>query len=101
MVKQVTAKELMERTGFVLVDFYADWCPPCRMVSPVLEELSEQIEDVEFLKINVDEQRLFSLDRQIRSVPTIILFKDGEELDRKIGFNTKEVFTNWLNGLIK
>jgi len=100
MVKQVSSKEFKEEKGVVLVDFYADWCGPCRMISPVLEDLSEEIQGVKFVKINVDQERDFSIANRVSSIPTIVLFKDGVELDRRIGFASKEGFKSWINGLI-
>ena len=77
----------------VLVDFYADWCGPCKMAEPVLEELSEDYEGkVSFVKINIDESQEHAQKYSIMSIPTTILFKNGEEVGRQTGFSGREGF---------
>lgn len=70
----------------VLVDFYADWCGPCRMLAPVLEELT----DIEILKVNVDEFQEIANRYGVMSIPTLILFENGEEKAKSIGLKSKE-----------
>lgn len=77
----------------VLVDFYADWCGPCKMAEPVLSELSESYkEKVIIVKLNVDENQATSSKYGVMSIPTTILFKDGKEIDRQVGFGGKQTF---------
>lgn len=77
----------------VLVDFWASWCGPCRMAEPVLGALSERYKDkVVFYKINVDENPKMTEKYQIMSIPTTILFKNGEEISRQVGFAGMEAF---------
>ncbi|MGA3291545.1 MAG: thioredoxin [Candidatus Microgenomates bacterium] len=77
----------------VLVDFWAEWCGPCKMASPVLEELSETYKDkVLIMKLNVDENPVMSGKLGVMSIPTTILFKDGKEVGRQVGFSGKEAF---------
>jgi thioredoxin 1 len=77
----------------VLVDFWAEWCGPCKMAGPVLEDLSESFKDkVLVMKLNVDENPVMSQKYSVMSIPTTILFKDGKELGRQVGFSGKEAF---------
>lgn len=83
-------KEVLQAQGLALVDFYADWCGPCKMVAPVLEEIAQEREDVLIGKINVDESGILAAKYQVVNIPTMILFKDGKEQGRIIGFRPKD-----------
>ena len=72
-------------SGLVLVDFYADWCGPCKMLAPILEEL-----DIDVVKVNTDKYGEIAMKYGILSIPTLILFKDGVEIAKEIGFRSKE-----------
>ena len=76
---------VLKAPGKVLVDFWADWCGPCRMVGPVLEELSGDYHDVTFLKLNVDENPVVAQSYEVMSIPTIIAFDGGEVKKRIVG----------------
>ena len=90
-------KELViDAKGLVLVDFYAEWCGPCRMLGPFLEQLSEEISDVEIYKVNVDNDRELAMEYQVASIPTMFLFKDGKIIDQKMGFLPKDVLKSWI-----
>ena len=81
----------------VLVDFYADWCGPCKMAEPILEELSESYKDkITLVKINVDENQITSGKFGVMSIPTTILFKDGSEVGRQVGFGGKQTFEDLI-----
>ena len=69
----------------VVVDFFADWCMPCLMLGPIIEDLAEKLEEVKFVKINVDDNQLISSQFKITSIPCLVFFKDGKEIDRIFG----------------
>lgn len=82
----------------VLIDFFAEWCGPCKLAEPVLEELSDVYKDkVVILKINVDENPASAEKYGVLSIPTTILFKGGEEVGRQVGFAGKKAFEELLN----
>jgi len=74
----------------VVVDFFAEWCMPCVMLAPVIDELAETMKDVKFVKINVEDNKELSRKYNISSIPCLIIFKDGEEVDRIIGGKSGE-----------
>ena len=81
----------------VLVDFYADWCGPCKMAEPILEELSDSYKDkITLVKINVDENQITSGKFGVMSIPTTILFKGGNEVGRQVGFGGKQSFEDLI-----
>ena len=80
----------MAEKGLVLVDFYADWCMPCKMLSPILEELSEEIDDVKIVKVNTDRNQELASSFGIMSIPTLLFVKDGKVIDTLVGMRPKE-----------
>lgn len=81
--------------GLVLVDFWATWCGPCKMIAPVLEELdSEMSETVKIVKVDVDENQETAGQFQVMSIPTLLLMKDGEVVDKVVGFQPKEALAD-------
>lgn len=77
--------------GLVLVDFWAAWCGPCRKMNPVLEDISKEMKDVVKIgKLNIDNYKKLAIDKQVQSIPTIIVYKDGKEIDRITGVVAKE-----------
>ena len=98
-MKIVNKEEFLEtiKEGYTLVDFYADWCGPCKMLGPVLEELSSEVEDVKFIKVNVDDENDLAKDYGIMSIPAIFLFKDGEAVNNAVGFQPKEGILDFIN----
>ena len=89
--------EVLKAKGLVLVDFWAEWCGPCRQLIPFLEEISKEMGDkVKICKINVDESPDKAADFGIRSIPSVFLFKDGKQLDVKVGMNSKSALVSWI-----
>ena len=81
----------------MMVDFWADWCGPCRMLSPVIDRLAEQYEgQVISGKVNVDDEQELAIRYGVMSIPTVIFFKDGKEIDRKVGVMPGDVFVQTL-----
>ena len=97
-------KETMEdtiKTGVTMVDFWAPWCGPCRMIAPVIEELAEDFDGkATIAKVNTDEQQDLAIKYSIRSIPAILFFKDGEMVDQIIGAASKEAFSEKINNLL-
>ena len=78
------------KSGTVLFDFYADWCGPCKMIAPVVEEIAEERTDVKVYKVNVDEMPAVAVRLGISSIPTLVVYKNGEESGRLIGYRQKD-----------
>ena len=91
--------EVMHSDKPVLVDFYADWCGPCKMLSPVLHELAEEKADtLKIGKVNVDEQMELAMRFQVSSIPMIVLFKDGNPVAKSVGFRPKAEIAAMVEG---
>lgn len=82
--------------GTVVVDFYADWCGPCQMVLPVLTELSEEMTDVKFIKVNVDQSPEIASEFGVMGIPALFVLKDGEQKANMAGFQPKEALKAWI-----
>lgn len=101
--KENQVKEFIETVdveGAVLVDFYATWCGPCKMLKPIIEELDkeESMKDVEIHLIDIDEAKELSKELNITSVPTLVLFKDGEIISSRSGYAPKDKIISWVLG---
>ena len=91
-------KETVEKKGMIaLVDFYADWCGPCKMFAPIFEEISNEITDVVFAKVNVDNEEILAMRYNVMSIPTVILFKDGEPIHTTVGLAGKPKIIEMIN----
>ena len=94
MTIEVTAQnfdeEVLNYKGKVLVDFWAEWCGPCMMLGPIIEEVSEEVDDVKFCKVNCDEERDVALQFGIMTIPNLIVFENGEQVNQSIGYIEKE-----------
>ena len=92
MVKEINEIEFKELTssGKVVVDCFAPWCGPCKMLSPIIDEVASELTDYTFYKLNVDDNATIAEEYQIFSIPTILYFKDGKLEKKKIGLLSKE-----------
>lgn len=99
-VLKVTSKnfeeEVLQSEKTVLVDFYADWCGPCKMLAPIMEEIANENEDIKVVKVNVDEAQDLAVKYDVMSIPTSVVIKNGQEVDRMVGLTGKEAILNMV-----
>jgi len=89
--------EVLKATGPVVVDFWAEWCGPCRMIGPALEEISGSLDGkVKIVKLNVDENPQIAAKYGIQSIPTLMIFKDGQMASRQVGAAPKQKLEQWI-----
>ena len=88
--------ELVNQDKPVLIDFYADWCGPCRMVSPVIEEIAGERSDVVVGKVNVDSEPELAREFSVYSIPTLVVLRDGREVSRRVGVGSKDQILEML-----
>lgn len=103
MVKKISDSEYkqMDKSGAMLIDFSADWCGPCRMLAPVLEEVSEEYGDrLLFYNVDVDENPDLAQTFAVQSIPALVIMKDGEKLDMQVGFQPKESLKQYIDRYI-
>lgn len=99
MVKVISDSEFEQETkkGVVLVDFYADWCGPCRMMSPVIDALSAEMGGkASFVKVNIDDNSKAAGTLQVTSIPTLVLFKNGKEVGRAVGLKDLDALRSFV-----
>ena len=93
--------EEVTKEGVSMVDFWAPWCGPCRMIAPVIEELAADFEGkANICKVNTDEEQDLAVKYGIRSIPTILFMKNGEVVDQMVGASSKQAFTDKINSLL-
>jgi len=91
-------QEVLKASSPVIVDFWAEWCGPCKTIAPMLEELSQEFNgQVKFVKMNVDENPKTPMDYGIRGIPTLIMFKDGEVASQQVGAHPKTTLKDWIS----
>lgn len=82
-------EEVLKSDKTVLIDFYADWCGPCKMLSPIIEAVANENKDIKVVKINVDNAQDLAIEYQVMSIPTIVVIKSGQEVNRTVGVVSK------------
>ena len=99
MIKHIKSEEEFNnliKEGKVVVDFFANWCGPCRMLSPIIEEVSNENENITFLKVDIDEVELIPKKYGIMSIPTLLVFENGELIKRETGYLGKEELNSFI-----
>ena len=93
--------EVLKSNLPVIVDFWAEWCGPCKMLTPILEELSDEMKnEINVVKVNLDENQDLAMKYSIRSIPTLLLFKEGNLIDTKVGLLPKSEIVTWFKSKI-
>lgn len=88
--KESFETEVLKAEGMVLVDFFADWCGPCKMLSPIVDEVAEENTDIKVCKINVDDEPELAMRYNVMSIPTLVVIQNGEEVNKSVGLVSKE-----------
>ena len=94
------AKEVLQSDKPVVVDFFAEWCGPCRQMLPVVAQIAEERTDIKVFKMNVDEAPKTPVEYGVQSIPTFILFKQGQAVDMLVGSATKSEIVQWIDSKI-
>lgn len=93
-------KEVLKSEKVVVIDFWASWCVPCKIIAPIVEEINEGLKDkVKVTKSNVDENPELATELSVLNIPTLVMFKGGKEVGRMIGVNSKEAILTKINSL--
>ncbi|MDU2288667.1 thioredoxin [uncultured Clostridium sp.] len=101
MIKHINEKEfnmeVLKEEGIVVVDFFATWCGPCKMLAPVLEDVQEEMKNVKIVKVDIDENPNVASEYKVKNIPTIKVFKNGEEITTNVGFLPKGALVEMIN----
>ena len=89
-------EEVLKSDKTVLVDFWAEWCVPCKRLSPVVDKVAEEHSEVKVAKVNIDEQAALAMDYKVMSIPTLVVFKNGEIVNQTVGLQSKEEIESML-----
>lgn len=89
-------KEVLKSKGLVVCDFNADWCGPCRMLRPIIDELAETRSEAKFVSINIDNEEELAMNYGVSSIPCLVLFKDGKEVNRSVGLISREKLEEFI-----
>ena len=92
--------DISSQSNLVLVDFWAEWCGPCKQISPILEEIANEKDNLNILKLNIDENPATPQKYNVRGIPTLMLFKGGKLIDTKIGSLPKSSLEDWINSYL-
>ncbi len=92
-------KDFIDQKELTIVDFFATWCPPCKMLAPIVEELAQEAEGYQIAKIDIDQAIDIANEYGVMSIPTIIFYKDGQEIQRLVGFRNKDELLDEINAL--
>lgn len=82
-------QEVLKTEGIVMVDFWAAWCGPCKMLSPIVDQIAEEHPEIKVCKVNIDEEPSLAIDYKVMSIPTLLIFKNGEKVNMSIGVQSK------------
>lgn len=82
-------QEVLKTEGIVMVDFWAAWCGPCKMLSPIVDQIAEEHPEIKVCKVNIDEEPSLAIDYKVMSIPTLLVFKNGEKVNMSIGVQPK------------
>jgi thioredoxin 1 len=91
-------EEMVKNEALVLLDFYADWCGPCKMIGPVLEQVASENPDIKVVKVNVDENIGLAQQYGVQGIPALFVLKEGDVVAQKAGFMPKDALVNWVRG---
>ncbi|MDE5779451.1 MAG: thioredoxin [Lachnospiraceae bacterium] len=83
-------QEILKEDRMVLVDFWAEWCMPCKMLSPIVDQIADEMPEIKVCKVNIDEQPSLAAEYKVMSIPTLIMFKDGKQVNQSIGVQAKD-----------
>lgn len=96
-IKSVEEFNEVVNNDLVLVDFYANWCGPCKMMGPILENVAATRNNIKIVKVDVDQVQELAMKYSVMSIPTLILFKNGQLVDKKVGFVPEPILNEWIS----